>query len=282
VGYTKTGSLGLDIATNGGWKPGSINELWGEPGSGKTVLAAATVAANSINTLWIDTTPGLPDTARQFMNLHDASGTMAYVRPDNAEHAFDIMIKAVPAGARLIVVDSANYLVRQRELDNDPAYKPHPQREYKDELNALRFVLKEHDAVALFLSLPRETQREPVRGTGISEKARERVSLYVQHQSQDKTTTVRAHLRSNGKGAQLVIRPGEGIDQYAELLDYGLLCGAVTAHGSWYSAEGDGWSFKVQGAQAFKDHLMVTCTPAFAELEKTIRARLLDTVPVVG
>ena len=57
-----TGSIGMDVALRGGWRPGTMNEIWGDSGSGKTILALHTVESVTRaghNTLWIDTVDGV-------------------------------------------------------------------------------------------------------------------------------------------------------------------------------------------------------------------------------
>ena len=126
-----TGSIGIDIALGGGWRPGTMNEIWGDSGSGKTVLALHTVESVTRaghNTLWIDTVDGVAhmDSAPRVI--------VAGPRTPSTRSSW----RAKPARSTsigLVVVDSAERLVRQRELAGDPTFVPHPQREYKNELN---------------------------------------------------------------------------------------------------------------------------------------------------
>lgn len=221
----RTGSLGLDILLKGGWKPGTINEIWGEPGSGKTTLAehALWELQAGRNALWISMGTEIP---------HRPSGAHV-AQPRNAEHAFYIMETCVLGSVSLIVVDSANGLVRQRELDADPEYVPHPQREYKEELNGLKECLRAHGAIVIFLSKPRDRDRQPVRGTGISEKARDRVQLKIAHTHQDEVRDV--ELIVNGVDASTGFRivPGSGIDWADELAHLSIRYGFAKRQGSW-------------------------------------------------
>ena len=159
-----TGSIGVDRALGGGWKPGTMNEIWGEPGSAKTVLALHTVenaVRARMDVLWID----LADAVRHM----DNAPRVIVGRPRNAEDAFLMAQNACHwPGIGLVVVDPTQHLVRQAEIDGEPGYVPHPQREYRRELNDLKTAAATTGTVILFVSQPRDKERQPVRGTGIS------------------------------------------------------------------------------------------------------------------
>ena len=235
----RTGSLGLDILLGGGWKPGTINEIWGPPGSGKTTLAEHAVweLDNSKTALWVSMGTEIP---------HRPTGAML-CQPRNAEKAFFIMSTAVMGDVSLIVVDSANGLVRQAELDGDPDYVPHPQREYKDELNRLKEACKMHGAIVIFLSKPRDRDRQPVRGTGISEKAKDRVRLSIVHQHQDETRDVEAWVHGKDDSTAFRIVPGTGIDWADELARLAVRYEIAKKAGSWYEIYDD----RFQGIREF-------------------------------
>ena len=233
----RTGSIGIDIALGGGWQPGTLNEVWGDTGSAKTVLAKHS-AENAIrarkDVLWIDL-----DGAVRYMD--DAPGLLL-ARPRNAEQAFMMAWHAcqVPE-VGLIVFDPAQLLVRQRELDGDPDFTPHPQREYRVELNELKRVAHDNGTVVLFCSQPRDKQREPVRGTGISEKVAYRVHLHADTVHQDGTREIVASVKDVAmKSTQLeavrfTVIPRSGIDTARELVDVGIHYELVRAKGSWLS-----------------------------------------------
>lgn len=221
--YLRTGSLGVDILLQGGWKTGTINEVWGSPGSGKTLLGRYAVLNSSV-ALWMSLGTEIPA----------ADSSMAVTQPENAEQAFETMFTAAYHGLPLIVVDSANGLIRQREIDGDPDYVPHPQREYKDELTSLKKACKVSGTTVLFLSKPRDKDREPVRGTGISEKARDRVLLFTNHAHQDGSRDIAARVYGGPHLTDFTIRPGTGIDWALELARLGVAHGLIRKNGSWY------------------------------------------------
>lgn len=251
----RTGSIGLDIALGGGWIPG-IHEIWGDSGSGKTVLAlhaAENVTRARRETLWIDTVDGVAHM--------DNAPQVVVARPRNAEGAFQVAEMACwEEGIDLIVVDSANMLVRQRELDGDPTYEPHPQREYKDELKELKWLTYATGTTVLFVSQPRDKQRQPVRGTGISEKATFRVHLHADVVHQDGTREIQATARAgkvvNHDAARFTVIPGKGIDRALEIVSCGVEHGVIWKNGTWLS-----WNdIQAQGtaglARALNPHMM--------------------------
>lgn len=223
----RTGSLGLDILLKGGWKPGTVNEIWGEPGSGKSTLAEHAVwSLQDGKSLWMSLGQDRP---------HRSLGPQAMVcQPRNAEQAFWIMDTCVRGDVALIVVDSANGLVRQAEIDGDPDYVPHPQREYKDELNGLKVGCKSSGAIVLFLSKPRDRDRQPVRGTGISEKAKDRVELRIAHQYQDDTRDIKVTVKGADDHTSIRMEPGLGIDWSLELAHLAVRYEVVEKIGNWY------------------------------------------------
>lgn len=240
--YLPTGSLGLDLLLGGGWKRGTINEIWGEPGSGKTTVGEHAVweLEPGQKSLWMSLGQERP---------HRSMGPQAMVcQPRNAEQAFYIMDAATRGDISLIVVDSANGLVRQRELDGDETYEPHPQREYKDELNGVKDGCRLHGAIVLFLSKPRDRDRQPVRGTGISEKAHARVRLKVVHTHQDGRRDIEAWLHGKeDQSTTFTIEPGTGIDWADELFRLGIRHNIIKANGSWYEWKVGSGTLRVQG-----------------------------------
>lgn len=245
----RTGSIGLDIALGGGWRPGTLNEVWGDPGAAKTILALSTVESMTRagkHTLWID----LCDGVRHM----DNAPRMIVGRPRNAEDAFEMAVAACRwPGIDLVVIDPSQNLVRQRELDGDPEYVPHPQREYRLELNDLKREAEVHGTTVLFVSQPRDKEREPVRGTGISEKVYRRVHLHPDVVHQDHSRLIVASVRDvPGKVnypevAAFMVYPGRGIDRSRELVTVAEKMGIVGRYGPWLS-----WNnVQAQGTKAF-------------------------------
>ena len=232
----RTGSIGLDIALGGGWTVGTLNEIWGDSGSGKTTVAlhtAESVVRSHQNVLWVDLVDGV---------AHMDNPPKGIIgRPRNAEDVFWMARLATEdASIALVVIDSAERLVRQIELDGDLTYAPHPQREFKDELTGLKRAAKMSGTTVLFVSQPRDKQREPIRGTGISEKVFMRVHLHPDVIHQDGSREIVASVKDvPGKTVQhavakFTIRPGRGIDQARELVQEAAQWTVGPRSGRWY------------------------------------------------
>lgn len=219
-----TGSVGVDGLLGGGWSEGIV-EIWGGPGTGKTTLAQH--AVNDLEppaeSLWISVGTEVPHRAIR----------ASIVAPRTAEEVFTISSAAMQMAAKLIVVDSANGLVRQAELDGVPGYIHHPQREYAPELLQLKNMCEMVHGTVIFLSKPRDKERSPIRGTGVSEKAVQRVNLKVLRAKQDGSKVIEASLK-DGSSCEYVLRPGTGIDWAEELLRTGVEHDIVTRRGAWY------------------------------------------------
>jgi recombination protein RecA len=255
----RTGSLGLDIVLRGGWKPGTLNEIWGEPGSGKTTLAEHAIweLESGKKALWVSLGTEIP---------HRPNGALL-AQPRNAEQAFVIMQTCVLGDVDLIVVDSANGLVRQRELDGDPEYVPHPQREYKDELNRLKEYAKDARAIVIFLSKPRDRDRQPIRGTGISEKAKDRVHLQVWQEHQDGSRVIQFNTKSDQHTGVFTLHPGTGIDWATELAHLAMENGLAHRSASWIECNHE----RFHGLTEFVTYIAEN-TRAAVDLDAAIRS----------
>lgn len=242
MAFIRTGSLGLDLLLGGGWERGHIHEIWGEPGSGKTTLAEHAVweLERDEEALWISLGTEVPH--------RPARGYVS--QPRSAEQAFYIMetfVGGVGAQGKgsLVVVDSANGLIRQAELDGDEDYVPDPHREYKDELTSLKRVCRATKGTVIFLSKPRNRERQPIRGTGISEKARSRVKLSIGMKHQDESRLIEARVKE--ESCTFIMRPGTGIDWGSELAKLAIEYGFAERDGSWINSNHETF----HGFQAF-------------------------------
>lgn len=251
--FLPTGSLRLDIVLGGGWTPGTVNEITGDPALGRA-LARATAARQAVPATWIVTGGETPA---------PASGLLT-ARPADAEEAFAVMTHAAAASARLVIVDHACGLIRRAELDG--GYVPSEHREYARELTLLKRACRTSGTCVIFLSPPRETQRAPLRGTGIAEKAHRRVRLEAWNTRQDGVTGVTA--RAGGQSARFTVAPGRGLDAEDELLRAAVEYRLVTARGNWYEIDG----IRLRGANVMTAYLRSAPRTA-ARLEEAVRAR---------
>lgn len=237
--YISTGSIGVDGLLGGGWSRGFISEIWGGTGTGKTTLAQHTVndLEPPLESLWISVGTEVPHRAIR----------ASVVAPRTAEEVFSVMTAALQIRAGLVVVDHAGGLIRSREFegssDFDPWYQPSAHREFKSELGFLWAQCGMSKGIVIFISKPRDHERAPIRGTGISEVAANRVNLKVLKSHQDGSRVIEASLKT-GESCEYIVRPGSGIDWAEELLRTAAEHGIVTKRGAWYYLPG---SSSVQG-----------------------------------
>jgi hypothetical protein len=261
VHHIGTGSLLVDGLLSGGWLRGSICEVWGGPGTGKTTLAQHCLddLDPDENALWVSVGSEVPH----------RSINASVVAPRSAEDAFEAITAALYLGAALVVVDSANGLVRAVELEEDSTYVPSPHREFKPELDELRHACEVTNGTVLFLSKPRDTERAPIRGTGVSEKAKQRVTLKIVRSHQNGDVVVEASLKS-GDYVEYTLRPGSGIDWAEDILVVCVEHDIVAVQGSWYFVR----DRKVQGKAEMLSRIRTD--PSLAAYLATEARRALD------
>ena len=227
--FLSTGSIGVDGLFGGGWERGSVGEIWGGVGTGKTTLAQHSIndLEPPAEALWITVGSEVPH--RQIR--------ASVVAPRTAEEVFTICSAASYLSDGLTVVDHAGGLIRSREFDSSPDYDrwytPSPHREFKVELDQMKDDCERSGRTVIFLSKPRDKERSPIRGTGVSEKATQRVNLKVLHAYQDGSKKIEASLK-DGSSCEYIIRPGTGIDWAEELLRTGVEHDIVIKRGAWY------------------------------------------------
>lgn len=217
--HLPTGSLSLDISLRGGWRRGGIVDVQGPETSGKTTLAqhACDSLLSHEDALWVSLGTGIPL----------RSTNAAVVEPRAAEEAFVLIVEALNLGAALVVVDSAEGLIRYQELI-DPDYMPDPHREFKFELNRVKEACKRSNGIVMFLSRPR-VNAPGLRGTGISEKAHQKVKLKLVELKQSGRRRV-----TTTTGADFWIDPGTGIDWAQDLVQSAYETGLMRKEGSWW------------------------------------------------
>ncbi len=234
-GILRTGSISLDVSLRGGWRRGGIVDIQGTEGTGKTTLLQHAVngLGNDEEALWISLGTGIPPRNTGF----------AVAQPRAAEEAFVLMVEALNVGASLVVVDSADGLVRYEEL-LDPDYVPDSHREFKNELDVLRRTCRATNGLVMFVSRPR-ANAPSLRGTGISEKSHQKARLKL------------VELKQNGRrrittagGADFWINPGTGIDWAEDLVRTAYEMDLARREGSWWYIK-QGKFFGIDAAKSF-------------------------------
>jgi recombination protein RecA len=251
----RTGSISLDISLRGGWRRGGIVDLQGTEGTGKTTLAQHAVRSlpQGEEALWISLGTGIPP----------RNSKAAVAQPRAAEEAFVLMVEALNVGASLVIVDSADGLVRYEELI-DPDYVPDSHREFKGELEHLRKACRRTNGLVMFISRPR-ANASGLRGTGISEKSHQKVRLKLTELQQSGRRRITA-----SAGADFWIDPGTGIDWSHDLVQSAYEMDLAYREGSWWYLKTDD-NLKFLGIESLKEYFRQNTSKA-QELEEAVIA----------
>lgn len=121
----KSGSLGVDLATGGGYAKGKIVEIYGPESSGKTTLAILTLIENQEEAkkenkfyLFIDSEQAFDKDYA--VNLGLDLSRLILVQPDNCEAVFDIIETACKTNhIHTIIWDSVEASATKAEVEGD-------------------------------------------------------------------------------------------------------------------------------------------------------------------
>lgn len=123
LGFYPTPSRDFNIATGGGIPIGKVHIMAGDPDSGKTSLALATIAYNQkINpdfyAMWCETESSITDKAIEFFGIDKSRFLMCYVdKASGAEGVIDLIKNYANAHMSMIVVNSLKMLIPKSEQD---------------------------------------------------------------------------------------------------------------------------------------------------------------------
>lgn len=116
-----SGSMGLDIALNGGYARGRIVEIYGLESAGKTTLALHAVAEAQKEgdiCAYIDVEHAVDGVYAS--NLGIQMDKLIFSQPNSAEQALNVIEKLVRSGViRLVVIDSVAALVPEKEIKGE-------------------------------------------------------------------------------------------------------------------------------------------------------------------
>jgi recombination protein RecA len=256
AGVVSTGSIALDKAIGVGGLPlGRVIEIYGPESSGKTTLtlhAIADAQQKGMVAAFIDAEHALD------MEYAAALGVdleqLLLSQPDSGEEALQIvddLIRTNKVG--IIVIDSVAALVPASELAGDMG-DHHPGAQARLMSQALRKItgaIHRSHCVVIFINQIRYKigvkfgSPETTSG-GNALKFYASVRLDIRRIAGVKTgeeltaNRTKVTVRKNKvappfKKAEFDIAFGVGVDQAAELLDFGIAAGVLTRKGSWYS-----------------------------------------------
>lgn len=120
-GYSRVGTLALDLALGGGWRKSSAGMMYGEKSSGKSTLALQSIATlhredPEVFAGWVDVEGTLDKGWARKLGVD--LDRLAVVEPETGEHAVDLadaMLRANNVG--IVVTDSIAMIVSMKELD---------------------------------------------------------------------------------------------------------------------------------------------------------------------
>ena len=259
VEVVSTGSLTVDIALGiGGLPRGRVVEIYGAEASGKTTLALQTIAqaqARGGAAAFVDAEHALD--VNYARSLGVKVDELLISQPDHGEQALEITETLVRSGAvDVVVVDSVAALVPKAELEGDMGdSQPGAQaRLMSQALRKLTGAINKSNCVVIFINQIREkigvmfgspkttsggnalkfyaSVRCEITRIGSIKKGEEVIG------NQTKIKITKNKLAPPFRQAEFEIYYGEGVSFEAELLDLGVIAGAVRKSGSWY-ARGD-------------------------------------------
>ena len=268
-----TGSLALDhrVTRCGGIPRGRITEIYGPEQGGKTTLCLHVIShalqQEGALAAFIDAEHALNPEYCESLGI-DLS-RMLFTQPDSGEAAFEAMEQMCKTGkVSLIVVDSVAALVPQQELEGDVgSLRPGAQaRMMSQNLRRLTGVISQSNTAVVFINQVRSkiggygnpettaggnalkfyaSLRLDVRKIGSIKKGDELIGNRV------KIRCVKNKMAPPFKFTELDLVFGTGLSPKAEILDFGVACGALNKAGSWYSMDHEGETIKIgQGRDA--------------------------------
>jgi recombination protein RecA len=298
VGMIPTGSVSLDLALGVGGVPrGRVTEVFGPEASGKTTLGIHIIA----NAQKAGGTAAFIDAEHAFdteyasrlgVKLED----LLVSQPDNGEQALDVAELLVRSNAvDVIVVDSVAALVPKAEIDGEMGdqFVGLQARLMSHALRKLSGAISKSKTCVVFINQIREkigvmygNPEVTPGGRALKFYASVRIDIRrvgsIKNGEQVIGNRVRAKVVKNKvappfKSAEFDIMFGLGISREGDLLDSGLLLGAVERSGAWLSC---GELRLGQGRENAKQFLLDNRDVA-AELEKTIleKARATKGLP---
>lgn len=288
VQVLRTGSIRLDLRLRGGFRAGSISELHGREGSGKSTIALSTasqVLKNGGRVLYLDLEYSL-DAGTDYgdagktkswletlgIDLKDENFVIA--RPITGEEIYDMIEEVIRNELfDLIVLDSLAAVQTRVEVESGA------ERSFGGtaKLNSigLRRILaafghqKTQKTHVMLINQIRDNvnatygpKTTTSGGHAVRHYARTRLHISNRRHEQTETTLVTVRVIKNAfsppyEESRLFIHPKYGVDVIMEIIKYGEKAGFVEKKGSWFTLFKDTGEVeaKVQGSAALRQIL---------------------------
>ena len=251
-----TGSLFLDKALGiYGYPKGRIIEVYGPESSGKTTVSLHAIAeaqARGGNCAFIDVEHALDPVYAQKLGVN--IDELILSQPDTGEEALEIAEALVRSGAiDVLVIDSVAALVPKAEIEGEmgQSHVGLQARLMSQALRKLSGAINKSKTVAIFINQIREKVgimfgNPEVTPGGRALKFYSSVRLEVRRGeaikngtdiigNKTKVKVVKNKIAPPFRVAEFDILYGQGIDNYGEVVDLGVMEDLVEKSGAWYS-----------------------------------------------
>lgn len=252
----RTGSIGMDIITGGGWARGLMNYISGWESSGKSTLATYAIANTQKEggvAAYIDHEYSFDKTYAESLGVD--VDNMILAQPGSIEQGYDIALDLLASGhISILVFDSIAAAIPEKDLDGDTADQS---MGIKARINSKVFPqlcsLAKKNGVTLIMINQLREKIGVMFGSPITEPGGNALKFYpsikvtVQQATKIKGegdaidgNLVRAKCTKNKtskpfRETEYNIIYGTGIDRTAEILYYGEKLGLIVKSGSWFS-----------------------------------------------
>ncbi len=296
----RTGSIKLDLQLRGGLRAGTMSELYGAEGGGKSTIALMTCkqvldAGGSV--LYIDLEKGLDGGVdlkeghiegwMEKIGVSPRDPNLHVARPPTGEQVYELVEAAIKAGLfDLIVLDSMAALIPLADLTGDIGDSAFG-RVAKLNAEAFKRILLAYDTQKVekthFMVI--NQARDNMGGHGLKSTGGRALRHFVSTKLKCtrvgkvaeyginiiRVRTDKSRFSPPWEEVELYIHPECGIDLIFELLELGQVHGFVIKKGTWYTVldpTTEEELFKVQGKEKAKAKL--AALPEVCEIMKTL------------